>query len=256
MRKLTLICCMVGLILALPTRAWCASSPICELGSGTIDLMNGILFSPGKIPPVVLTETIAFAEECPADLVPAFGGFADNEQELHRAWLEGLKTEATNPENTALRELLRLTQMKLDHGRNAETTAYFDNVFSVLKRIPDGHQVQIDCLFKRLSLMALRQFPRTDGAGGFNQSDFLLFLLATHPVPFLKAVRGDQRDTSIWLSQLGAMSFAGVPSEREHRETIRKLLLGIVSNVSAPKLRPEKDQIENALRRIHFRAYK
>lgn len=217
--------------------------------------MDGIVFSPGKIPPVVLTETIAFAEECPTSLLPAFRKNAIDEQKLHRAWLEGLKTEVAKPENADLRELLWLTKRELDHGGNTEASSYFDDVFSALNKLPNGRQIRVDSLFKRVSLLALRQFPHTDGAGAFDQSDFLLFLLAAHPVPFLEAVHEEQHDTSIWLSQLGAMSFAGVPSEREHRETIRKQLLSIVSNVKAPGLISEKHQLGNALRRIRFRAY-
>lgn len=255
MRKLTFICCMMGLLLALPVRAWCARTLFCGLGSKSVDLMNGILFSPGKIPPVVLAETVAFAEECPGGLVPAFKEFADNEQELHRSWLNALKTGTGSPANNDLRELLWLTRQTFDHNGNAEARAYFDDVFSLLRKMPTGQQIRVDALFERVSLVALRQFPQTDGAGGFDQSDFLLFLLATHPVPFLKAVHEDRRDTSIWLSQLGAMSFAGVPSDREQREKIRKLLIRTVSNVKVPALSPEKHQLESALCRIHFRAY-
>lgn len=197
--------------------------------------MNGIFFSPGKIPPVVLAETIAFAEECPASVVPAFKEFADNEQALHRVWLNALKVETGKPENADLRELLWLTRQKLARGENAEARAYFDDVLSVLGKRPKGHHIRIDVLFERVSLAALRQFPRTDGAGGYDQSDFLLFLLAFHPVPFLKAVHEDQQDTSIWLSQLGAMSFAGVPADRERREAIRERLVRVVSNVKTTR---------------------
>lgn len=256
MRKLTFICCTISLLLALPANAWCARSPFCRLGSKSVDLMNGILFSPGKIPPVVLVETLAFAEECPADVVPAFREFADNEQELHRSWIEALKVEAGESDKVELRELLWLTQQKLDRSRSSATRAYFDDVFSAPSKIPKGHQIRIECLFERISLMALGQYPHTDGAGRFDQSDFLLFLLAIHPVPFLKAVRKDQRDTSTWLSQLGAMSFAGLPSERNHREKIKELLLETISNIKLPELAPEQRRLETALRATHFRAYR
>ena len=129
--KLMLGCYMIGLLLAFPTRSMCADPPLCDLGATVVEQMNLQFTAGGRIDPVVLAGSIAFVKECPASLIPAFRQFADNEQNLHRSWIEALKSGAKIPANTELREFLAVAKRSVDHDGSALLKAYLDGVFEV-----------------------------------------------------------------------------------------------------------------------------
>lgn len=119
-----------------------------------------------------------------------------------------------------------------------------------MDRVPLGR------LFEQQSLATLRQFPHCDAAECYAVSDFLLFLLTAQPKAFFAALHADGPDATNWLSQLGDLSFAGGPSDKEYRDSIRRSLLRKISGSKTSEFPRERAQIENALRHIRFRAWK
>jgi hypothetical protein len=255
MPKLILVCFVIGLLLASPPRAMCAGTPLCELGASVIEQMNLQLIAGGKIDPTALTGSIAFVEECPSTVIPAFRRFADNEQKLRHSWIDALKSGSQNPNNTELNEFLAAAKRNVDHDGNVAFKVYFDGIFETSRKAQGRYQPTVGHLFEQESLTTLKQFPRCDGAECYDVSDFLLFLLGTHPNAFFRAMHADEADATKWLSQLGELSFAGDPSESRRRDSIRRFLLQKISKLQTNEFLREKYQCEDSLRQIRFRAW-
>lgn len=256
MPKLILVCYIVGLLLALPTRTLCAEPPLCGLGASIVEQMNLLVAAGDKLDPIVLTGSVAFVEECPASVIPAFRRFAINEKGLHHSWIEALRSAAEMPANGDLREFLAAAKESIDHNGNASVREFLDGIFEVSGRAQVKHRLPVDRLFGRLSLATLRQFPRCEATECYDVSDFLLFLLGTHPAAFLGAMHADQPDAAKWLSQLGDLSFVGYPSDRQRCDSIREFLLERISKLETTEFPREKYECENVLRQIRFRAWK
>lgn len=256
MSKRTLVCCVAGLLLVLPTRATSAEPQLCGLAASIIEQMNLEVAAGGRIDPVVLTGSIAFLQECPSSVIPAFERFANNERDLRRSWVEALQSATKVPSNGDLRGFLVAAKRSVDRGGNAPLREFLDGIFGLSGEAWEKQPRPPGYLFGRLSLATLRQFSHCDAAECYSVSDFLLFLLGTHPVAFFGAMHADQVDATKWLSQLGDLSFAGDPSESQRRDSMRKFLFERVSESKAPRFQREKHQCENTLRRVRFRAWK
>lgn len=256
MPKLISLCYLVVLLLALPTRATSAEPQLCGLGASVVEQMNLEVAAGDKIDPVVLAGSAAFVHECPSSVIPAFRRFADNEQKLRHSWVEALQSASEVPANGDLRGFLMAAKMSADRDGSTALKEFLDDIFKVPSEAQGKHLLPAGRLFEHLSLATLTQFPRCDAAACYDVSDFLLFLLGTHPAAFLAAMHADQTGAKKWLSQLGDLSFAGYPSEAQRRDSIRMFLLERISQSKAPGLQREKDQCESLLRQIRFRAWK
>lgn len=174
----------IGLLLALPSRSMCASSPLCELGASVIEQMSLQVNAQGKIDPVALTGSIAFIEECPASVVPAFKRFTSDEVKLRDSWLEALKPRPEALADGELRGFLERAKESVKRNGNAALKEFLDGIFEdsggtrEVQRLPESR------LFEQQSLATLRHFRRCDAAECYKVSDFLLFLLGSHPAAF------------------------------------------------------------------------
>ena len=256
MSKLISICSIVGLLLVLPTKAICADSPVCWLGQSIVEQLNSELAANSKVDPIILAGSMAFVQECPSSVVPAFRRFADNERQLRGAWIEAVDYSARVPANRVLRGFLIGAKTTVDHNGSASLKNFLDGIFEVSGLPQEGNRQTAERNFEQQSLAGLKQFPHCDGANCYDASDFLLFLLGTHPDAFLAAMHAEKPAATKWLSELGDLSFAGDPSESQRRDSIRRYLLERVSELKVSEFTPEKSQCVNALRRIRFRAWK
>jgi hypothetical protein len=124
---------MIGLLLALPSRSW-ASSPLCELGTSIIEQMNLQVNANGKISPAVLTGSIAFVNECPASVMPAFKRFANDEQQLHESWIEALKSGTERSTGSELRGFLAMARDSVERSGNISLKKFLDSVLSSVRK--------------------------------------------------------------------------------------------------------------------------
>lgn len=255
MIKLISIFYIIGLLLASPMRSMCRNSPECELGASVVEQMNLQVAAGDKLDPVLLRGSIAFVQECPAAVLPAFTRFATDEPNLHDSWLKALKSGAETRADSELRAFLAAAKESVDHNGNPALKKFLDGILDVPVNDHDSPRVPVGRLYEHQSLAVLRQFPHCEAAECYAVSDFLLFLLAAHPSAFFGAMRADEPDATKWLSQLGDLSFAGDTSDRKQRNAIKRFLMERVSNSKAREFGREKAQVENALREIHFRGW-
>lgn len=255
MTRLVSVFYMIGLLLALPSRSW-ASSPLCELGTSIIDQMNLQVNANGKISPAVLTGSIAFVSECPASVMPAFKRFASDEQKLHESWIEALKSGTEMPAGSELRGFLAMAKESVERNGNVSLKKFLDGVLEVPGAGQKPHRLPVGRLYQQQSLATLKQFSQCDAAECNDVSDFLLFLLGAHPAVFFGAMHAGEPVATKWLAQLPNLSFAGEPSDRGRRDSIRRFLLKRISESKAPEFTREKSQCQNVLRDIRFRAWK
>lgn len=254
MAKLLSVFCLLSCLLMSANHAWCAEGWRCWLGAAVVEDMSAQLNSTGRIDPVLLTESLGYVEECHGTVILAFKRFASNEQELHSSWLRELEGVASgNRADTDLCQFLLAARKTADREPETSLRLYLAGLPSCTSEqvVPLSESLR----FENLSLATLRHFPHCDGAGCSFTSDFLLFLLGTHPNAFFRAMHADQADATKWLSQLPDLSFAGDPSDKVRRESIRKELLEQISLSRAPGFLREKSQCENTLSRIRFRAW-
>ena len=217
--------------------------------------MNLQLTAGRNIDPNFLPGSIAFVKECPASVIPAFTRFATDEQKLHSSWIDALKSRPKTADSE-LHGFLAAAKESVKRNGNASLTGFLDGIFDIADESKEAHRLPAGCLFQQQSLATLRQFPRCSAAECYDVSDFLLFLLATHPAAFFGAMNADESDATKWLSQLGDLSFAGDRSGGKRRESIRKCFLERISRSKTTEFRHERFTVERTLRQIRFRAWK
>ncbi len=255
MIKFTRFCCLIAIVAALPTRSLCENPQLCYLGESVVEEMNLQVSANRKIDPAILMASLTFLERCPFAVVPSFKRYANDKDDLHRTWVTALKSSADVGTGSSLDTFLAAAHQSVIAARNHSLDEFLDGIFDRSATTPEIPHSALDHLLDQQASSILQRIGGCDSAECYALSDFLLFLLGTHPTAFWSAMRSDPDNAKKWLSQLPDLSFAGEPSQARRRESIRKALLKRVSAQGASGFRDEKSQCIRALSRISFRAW-
>lgn len=255
MFRLMCLGCIAGILLSRQSDRVRTAPSICEVGSSIVDEMNLQVTAGKHIEPVVLGGSLTFIEACPAALMPAFKRLSNDEQSVRHAWIVALQSAAGSQEGSDLRGLLSAAKKSVDRVGDESLVRYLDGAFDILRSSGNGDGPSFDSLVQNQAVASFQSYSQCDGAVCFDASDNLLFLLATHPAAFFKAMRADQGDAKKWLRELGDMSFARLPSERKNREAARSAVLAKVSEVMVSGFTSERHACESTLRQIRFREW-
>jgi hypothetical protein len=230
---------------------------LCDAGNSIVELMH-FEFSPasdrhGPIDPVDLRSSIIFLAECPSSVIPAFGHFPE-EPELRRAWLDALRVAARDSSNFDMGLLLVAAEASVTRLGDRSLDEYLDGIFDDMPRDGGGEHPSFEPVLERQASATLERYGKCDGAGCFNASDNVLFLLGTHPIAVFKAMRGDSANATRWLKQVADESFAGDPDRAKIREAARQDVLKGLSATQAPGFEREQRACEDTLGKIRYRS--
>jgi hypothetical protein len=238
----------------------CAQSPerpLCDVGSSIVELIH-FEVTPrknerGPINPVDLRSSIIFLAECPSSFIRAFSDFPE-EAELRRAWIDAVRVAAGDTSNVDVRAFLVAAQVSVARLGDHTLNEYLDGIFDSLPRAKSGKGSPLEPLFERQAAATLTRYTQCDGAGCFDASDIVLFLLGTHPLSVLKAMRANADGATRWLRKVADESFAGDPDRRDSREAARRDVLRRLLAVNASGFETEQRACEDTLARIRYRA--
>jgi len=271
MPRLNAVFLTAGLLAGCPASAISQEPPLCEVGSSVIRLVylhstevgpDGLVFlhhtgAKTRVEAALVGSSLIFLEECPASFIPAFEEVAKAafvpEPELRQAWIEAVRSAARDSSNTEVRGLLAVARERVALLGDPSLNEFLDGVFEgpVDTREVDKHA--LESLYERQALATLMQYSECDGAGCFNASDNVLFLLGTHPVAVFRAMRADSAAAAEWLQWVDTGSFWRISEYREIREAARRAVLEKLAETKAPGFEREQRACENTLREIRFR---
>ena len=207
----------------------------------------------GPIDPIDLRTSIIFLTECPSSVIAAFGHYPEK-PELRRAWIDAVRAAARDSSDVDMRGLLAAARANVARVGDSSLSAYLDGIFDGLPRDGGGERSSLDSVLERQASATFKRYAKCDGAGCFNASDNVLFLLGTHPIAVFKAMRADSVNATRWLNQVADESFAGDPDRAKIRETARRDVLKKLSATLAPGFEREQRACEDTLDKIRYRA--
>ncbi len=255
MPRVTAACLMAALLAAWPAPALFAEPPLCKVGSSVVELVHlHSTWPDDRIDPTLVGSSLIFLLECPASVVPAFRAAekAGFDPELRRKWVAAVRSAARDSSNIVVRGLLALATEKVARLGDRALNEFLDGIAGLADSLRLEHR-SLESLLERQALATLKQNSECDGAGCFNTSDDVLFLLGTHPVPVLKAMHADSVSAAQWLSSVADESFAGAPEAREGAEAARRAVLKKLSETRAPGFEREQRACEKTLSKIRYR---
>jgi len=246
-----------ALLTASPGGAPSAGRPLCDVGSSVVELLH-FEFTPrreqhGPFNPVDLRSSIIFLAECPSSVVPAFGHYSE-EPELRRAWIDAVRLAARDSSNLDMGLLLVAAEASVARLGDRSLDEYLDGIFDEMPRDGGGEHPSFEPVLERQASATLKRYAQCDGAGCFNASDNVLFLLGTHPIAVFKAMHADSANATQWLRRVRDESFAGDPDRGESREAARREVLRKLSATKAPGFQRELRACEDTLGKIRYRA--
>ena len=259
MPRVAVVCLSAALLAGSPAGAQSPGWALCEVGRSALELIHfesAAGFNPpvhGKINPIDLRSSIIFLAECPSSVMPAFSHF-DEEPELHRAWIAAVQAATRNSSSVEDRGFLAAAEASVKHQNDHSLNQFLDGIFGGLAHSGHGSGPSLDSLLEQQALATLKRHAECDGAGCFDASDNVLFLLGTHPLAVLRAMRSDSIGAASWLSAVKGESFAGPPDRSESREAARRAILSVLSAVKAPGLEPEQRARVDTLTKVRYRA--
>jgi hypothetical protein len=130
---------------------------------------------------------------------------------------------------------------------------YLDGIFEGLTNPQRTDQRTIDSLFERQAMATLDRYARCGAASCYEMSDNVLFLLGTHPVAMLRAMRADSLDAKNWLRGVADDSFSGSPEARDSREAARRVVLAKLAETRVPGFERERHACESTFHAIRYR---
>jgi len=254
MTRVAAVCLTAGLLAAWPAAALSAEPPLCKVGGSVVELMH--LQSTGGGPGIdsnLVGSSLVFLKECPASVIPAFrqAAKAGFDPELRHKWIEAVRSATRDSSNIVVRGLLAVAREKVVRLGNDSLNEFLDGILGSADSIRVDHR-SLESLLERQALATLKRHSECDGAGCYNASDDVLFLLGTHPVAVLKAMYADSVDATNWLGVVADQSFAGVAEQREVYEAARRAVLKKLSETNAPGLEREQRACEDTLRKIRY----
>ena len=252
MRRVTVSCFCAGLLLASPARPQIATRPLCEVGRSALELL---LFWGTRVDSTALRSSIIYLAECPSSIIPVFSKLTKFpvEPAMPRAWIEAVRSAARDSSNTDLRAFLTIAQASVARLNDRSLSRYLDGIFQ--GGVPGPlNQRSLDSLFERQAVATLTSYARCGAASCYDLSDIVLFLLGTHPIPMLRAMRVDSVDASNWLHSVAGDSFAGDPEGRDSWEGARRAVLATLAATRAPGFERQRHACESTLRGIRYRA--
>lgn len=249
MLRFIAVCSVAGLLSASSARAQIAKRPLCEVGSSAIELLE--YSDTTRFDPTDLRSSIIILAECPSNIIPAFKA-TDEPAELRIRWIDAVRSAARDSSNTDLRAFLARAQATVVRLGDSTLNKYLDGIFDGLATGPID-QRSLDILFQRQAMVALREYGECGAAACYALSDYMLFLLGTHPIAVFKAMRTDSADVTEWLRSLAGDSFSGIHELRDSREAARRLVLATLAASRAPGFERERRACENTLRKIRYR---
>jgi hypothetical protein len=248
------VCLAVVLSVVYAPGAKSQVSPLCDVGSSVVELMH--FESTGgnaRIDPAVLRASLVFLNECPAHVLPAIREFAKRDPGLRDAWIQALRSATRDTANTDVRRLLIGARVRVAGAADRSLKAYLRPVFEDLADDRAVNERSLEPVLERQALATLQVWAKCDGAGCVIASDNLLFLLGTHPIALVKAMRADSVDATKWLSLVADESFAGSPERGKSREAARRSVLKKLSETRAVGFERELRACEGTLRAIRYR---
>lgn len=248
------------LLAPFPASAQAPEAPLCEVGGSVVELMYLQLLGASRIDQHTLQASLLYLGECPASVMRTFrearqwdpDAEGDPASRLRSAWLAAARSSARDSSIADVRELLFVARSRIDRVGNHALKEFLDGIF---EGIPDSvrrDRRSLDGLFERQALAALKDHAKCDGAACSNTSDHVLFLLGTHPIAVLSAMRSDSADATQWLGDLAAQSFSGIHEYRKSREAARRAVLKKLSVTQVLGFQRELRSCEHTLRAIRY----
>ena len=259
MQRIALAYLAAGLVAVWPANESRAEPPLCDVGASVVELAH--LQSTGGGPGIDLTvvgASLIFLRECPASVIPAFSEAADAgfDPMLQRKWIKAVRSAVLDSSNAVVRSLLISAHERVVQLDDRSLDEFLDGIFGVLRESQGIEPDSLETVLERQAAATLRQHAECDGAGCFNTSDNVLFLLGTHPLAMLKAMSADSAAAEGWLHVVADQSFVRAPEKRGVRESARRAVVSKLSETEAPGLERQRRACEETFRRIRFRAWR
>ena len=233
------------------------SAALCWEGGSAVYLAHmsvvtsgGVRDSTIRIDSTLTGASILFLVECPTSFVGAFHQLEPFDTLTPHRWRAAVEAAARESSNTGLRLLLAAAKHAVARANLRSLSGFTDGVFDAVASSPVPSSLSLEPAIDRLALGMFEAYARCEGDEVCGDiSDYLVFLLGTHPVAVFKGMRADSATARAWLSELSHQSLAGNGESHAAGEAARRAVVTKLDKTASGVFARERRECLAALRR-------